>query len=124
MPEDHKAKWFAGSALNTGEQAMQSVLSTVLSRLNAFIDSEIEQILCFETAIDIEKFCSEKSAIFLVMPEEDNTKHFLISLCFKLIFRDIIDKIKYKKSIYTKSKKSRGDLNERIYIKFRHTNKS
>lgn len=51
-------------------------------------------------------------------------KHFLISLCFKLIFRDIIDKIKYKKSIYIKSKKSRGDLNERIYIKFRHTNKS
>ena len=37
---------------------------------------------------------------------------------------NIIDKIKYKKSIYTKSKKSRGDLNERIYIKFRHTNKS
>ena len=32
-----------------------SVLSTVLSRLNAFIDSEIEQILCFETVIDIEK---------------------------------------------------------------------
>ena len=51
-------------------------------------------------------------------------KYFLISLCFKLIFMDIIDKIKYKKSIYTKSKKSRGDLNERIYIKFRHTNKS
>lgn len=48
-------------------------------------------------------------------------KHFLISLCFKLIFKDIIDKIKYKKSIYTKS---RGDLHERIYIKFRHTNKS
>lgn len=73
LPDDHKAKWFAGSALNTGEQAMQSVLSTVLSRLNAFIDSEIEQILCFETTVDIEKFCSEKSAIFLVMPEEDNS---------------------------------------------------
>lgn len=64
LPDSHKAKWFAGSALNTGEQAMMSVLSTVLSRLNAFIDSEIEQILCFETAIDIEKFCAEKSAIF------------------------------------------------------------
>ena len=57
-------------------------------------------------------------------PEGISIKHFLISLCFKLIYRDIIDKIKYKKSIYTKSKKSRGDLNERIYIKFRHTNKS
>ena len=90
LPENHKAKWFAGSALNTGEQAMQSVLSTVLSRLNAFIDSEIEQILCFETTIDIEKFCAEKSAIFLVMPEEDNTKHFLISLFIQEYYREIL----------------------------------
>ena len=34
LPDNHKAKWFAGAALNTGEQAMMSVLSTVLSRLN------------------------------------------------------------------------------------------
>lgn len=90
LPDEHKAKWFAGSALNTGEQAMQSVLSTVLSRLNAFIDSEIEQILCFETTVDIEKFCSEKSAIFLVMPEEDNTKHFLISLFIQEYYREVL----------------------------------
>lgn len=90
LPDEHKAKWFAGSALNTGEQAMQSVLSTVLSRLNAFIDSEIEQILCFETTVDIEKFCSEKSAIFLVLPEEDNTKHFLISLFIQEYYREIL----------------------------------
>lgn len=90
LPDSHKAKWFAGSALNTGEQAMMSVLSTILSRLNAFIDSEIEQILCFETAIDIEKFCAEKSAIFLVMPEEDNTKHFLISLFIQQYYREML----------------------------------
>lgn len=90
LPDNHKAKWFAGSALNTGEQAMMSVLSTILSRLNAFIDSEIEQILCFETAIDIEKFCAEKSAIFLVMPEEDNTKHFLISLFIQQYYREML----------------------------------
>ncbi|MDE6953176.1 MAG: type IV secretory system conjugative DNA transfer family protein [Erysipelotrichales bacterium] len=90
LPDNHKAKWFAGSALNTGEQAMMSVLSTVLSRLNAFIDSEIEQILCFETTLDIETFCSEKSAIFLVMPEEDNTKHFLISLFIQQYYREML----------------------------------
>lgn len=90
LPDNHKAKWFAGAALNTGEQAMMSVLSTVLSRLNAFIDSEIEQILCFETDVDIEKFCSEKSAIFLVMPEEDNTKHFLISLFIQQYYREML----------------------------------
>lgn len=60
LPDNHKAKWFAGAALNIGEQAMMSVLSTVLSRLNAFIDSEIEQILCFETTVDIEKILFRK----------------------------------------------------------------
>ena len=48
LPNDHKAKWFAGSALNTAEQSMASVMSTALSRLNAFLDSELEQILCFD----------------------------------------------------------------------------
>ena len=90
LPDNHKARWFAGAALNTSEQAMMSVLSTVLSRLNAFIDSEIEQILCFETTIDIEKFCEHKSAIFLVMPEEDNTKHFLISLFLQQYYREML----------------------------------
>ncbi len=90
LPDEHKTKWFAGAALNTAEQAMQSVLSTALSRLNAFLDSELEQILCFDTAIDAEKFCTNKSAIFLVMPEEDNTKYFIISLIVQQLYREIL----------------------------------
>lgn len=90
LPPEHKARWFAGSALNTADQSMQSVLSTALSRLNAFLDSELEQILCFDTAIDAEKFCKKKSAIFLVMPEEDNTKYFLISLIVQQLYREIL----------------------------------
>ena len=43
LPEEHKARWFAGAAMNTGEQAMASVMSTALSRLNTFLDSELEQ---------------------------------------------------------------------------------
>ena len=45
---------------------MASVMSTVLSRLNSFLDSELEQILCFDSAIDAEMFAAEKSAIFLI----------------------------------------------------------
>lgn len=90
LPSEHKARWFAGAALNTAEQAMQSVLSTALSRLNAFLDSELEQILCFDTAIDAEKFCNTKSALFLVMPEEDSTKYFLISLIVQQLYREIL----------------------------------
>ncbi|MDD4509876.1 MAG: type IV secretory system conjugative DNA transfer family protein, partial [Oscillospiraceae bacterium] len=80
LPADHKTRWFAGAALNSAEQAMMSVLSTILSRLNSFLDSEMEQILCFDTAIDAEKFCKEKSALFIVLPEEDLTKYFMVSL--------------------------------------------
>lgn len=90
LPEEHKARWFAGAALNTSEQAMASVMSTALSRLNAFLDSELEQILCFETAIDAEQFCSTKSAIFVVLPEEDTSKHFMVSLIVQQMYREIL----------------------------------
>ena len=90
LPSEHKARWFAGAALNTAEQSMASVLSTAMSRLNAFLDSELEQILCFDTAIDAEKFCKGKSAIFLVLPEEDTTKYFLVSLFLQQLYREIL----------------------------------
>ncbi len=84
LPSEHKARWFAGAALNSAEQAMASVMSTVLSRLNAFLDSELEQVLCFDSAIDAEKFAAEKSAIFLILPEEDTTKNFISSSSLKV----------------------------------------
>ena len=91
LPSDHKARWFSGAALNSSDQAMASVMSTTLSRLNSFIDSELEQILCFDTSIDVEEFCNSKSAIYLVLPEEDaTTKHFLISLIFQQLYREIL----------------------------------
>ena len=90
LPSEHKVRWFAGAALNSSEQAMASVMSTALSRLNAFLDSELEQILCFDTSIDVEEFCNHKSAIYLVLPEEDATKHFLISLIFQQLYREML----------------------------------
>lgn len=90
LPAEHKARWFAGSALNSSDQTMASVISTTLSRLNMFLDSEMEQILCFDTAIDAEKFCTEKTAVFLVMPEEDNSKYFMISLMIQQLYREIL----------------------------------
>ena len=90
LPDTHKAKWFAGAALNTAEQSMASVMSTALSRLNSFLDSELEQILCFESEIDAERFCSEKSGVFVVMPEENPSTFFMISLIIQQLYREIL----------------------------------
>ena len=103
---EHKARWFAGAALNSSDQAMASVMSTALSRLNSFIDSELEQILCFDTSIDVEEFCNRKSAIYLVLPEEDGTKHFLVSLILQQIYREML----------TIADEKGGQLDKRVMI--------
>ncbi len=65
-------------------------MSTALSRLNAFLDSELEQLLCFDTEIDAEKFCNEKCAIFIVMPEENPNTFFMVSLIIQQLYREIL----------------------------------
>ena len=89
LPDTHKAGWMATAATSSSEQGMASVMSTVLSRLNAFLDSELEQVLCFDSAIDAEKFASEKSAIFLILPEEDTTKNFMAGLMIQNLSREL-----------------------------------
>ncbi|MCM1061521.1 MAG: type IV secretory system conjugative DNA transfer family protein [Eubacterium sp.] len=106
LPGEHKARWFAGAALNSSEQAMASVMSTALSRLNAFLDTELEQILCFDTSIDVEDFCNHKSAIYLVLPEEDSTKHFLVSLILQQVYREML----------TVADEKGGQLDKRVMI--------
>jgi len=90
LPDTHKAKWYAGAALNTSEQSMASVMSTALSRLNAFLDSELEQLLCFDTEIDAERFVKEKCAVFLIMPEEAPNTFFMVSLLIQQLYREIL----------------------------------
>lgn len=106
LPSEHKARWFSGAALNSSEQAMASVMTTAMSRLNAFLDTELEQILCFDTSIDVEDFCNRKSAIYLVLPEEDATKHFLVSLILQQLYREML----------TVADEKGGQLNKRVMI--------
>ena len=68
---------------------MASVVSTALSRMNAFLDSELEQVLCFDSAIDAEAFAFQKSAIFLVLPEEDPSKNFMAGLMIQTLSREL-----------------------------------
>lgn len=50
----------------------------------------MEQMLCFGTSVDAEQFCNEKSAIFIVLPEEDTSKYFMVSLLIQQLYREIL----------------------------------
>ena len=89
LPSVHKARWVVGAALTAADQAMASVMSTVLSKLNAFLDSELEQVICRDNPIDAERFASSKCAIFVVIPEEDPTKNFIASLMIQNLAREL-----------------------------------
>lgn len=89
LPSIHKARWVANAALTAADQSMASVMSTVLSKLNAFLDSELEQVICRDNPIDAERFASSKCAIFVVIPEEDPTKNFIASLMIQNLSREL-----------------------------------
>lgn len=90
LPKTHRAAMHSGAALRASQEGMASVLSTVLSRLDAFLDSELEQLLCFDTAVDAERFCAEKTALFVTLPEEDPTKYFLVSLIIQELYGELL----------------------------------
>ena len=52
--------------------------------------SELEQILCFDSDVDSEQFCNEKAAVFIVFPEEDATKYFLVSLFVSQLYNECL----------------------------------
>ena len=89
LPPEHKARWLAGAALTSADQSMASVMSTVMSRLNAFLDTELEQVICYDSPINAEMFASEKCAIFLILPEEDPAKNFIAALMIQNLSREL-----------------------------------
>ena len=46
-------------------------------------------MVCFGSSIDAESFASKKSAIFLILPEEDQTKNFMAGLMIQNLSREL-----------------------------------
>lgn len=90
LPENSRARNFATTALESAPETMQSIISTAMSKLLSFLDAELEQILCFKNEIDVEKFCTEKTAVFFNLPEEDRTKYFIASLFIQQFYQEML----------------------------------
>lgn len=47
------------------------------------------KVLCFESSINAEDFARKKSAIFLILPEEDPSKNFMAGLMIQQLSREL-----------------------------------
>lgn len=90
LPENHKAKWFAGATVEADIKTALSVFATALSKITKFIDSELEQIVCFDSDFSAQDFVDKKTAVFFVLDEADKTKHFMFSLFLKQVYRELM----------------------------------
>ena len=91
LPPHHRARNLASSALESSDQATASAMPTALAQMNTFMDIALEQVICFDSNIDAEKFAKEKTAIFLVLPEEDRTKNFMAGLMIQNLSKELFE---------------------------------
>lgn len=91
LPENHISKDLLSSAAYAGDlKTIGSILSTATSQMLSFIDSEMEQLLCFDDGVDIEKFVEGKTAIFFIFDESSNTKNFISSLLIRQTYNELL----------------------------------
>ena len=91
LPAHHRARNLASSALESSDQATASAMSTTLAQMNTFMDIALKQVICFDNNIDAEKFAKEKTALFLILPEEDRTKNFMAGLMIQNLSKELFE---------------------------------
>lgn len=84
---EHRANLLAGASMSADNRTSMNVFSSALSELLSFMDLEIEQMFQSEEGeLDLHEYVTTKSVIYLIIPDEDSTKHFIGSLFYRLLF--------------------------------------
>lgn len=91
LPENHIAKDLLSAAATAGElKTIASIISTAVSQMLAFIDSEMEQLLCFDDGVNIEQFVNSKTAIIFIFDEASNTKNIIANLLIRQSYNELL----------------------------------
>jgi len=88
----NKIKWFSEAGVNADIRTSMNTFSTALSNLLAFVDDEIEQMICFESDFDPETLLENPKQFTVVnVPEENPTRHFFASLKINTFNNQLLD---------------------------------
>jgi type IV secretion system protein VirD4 len=82
---------FAGASMKADVRTSMNIFSSALGKLVSFIDAELEQMVCDHSPeLNEIDFIKQPTAIFLVCPDENTTRHFFASLYIRNTINELI----------------------------------
>lgn len=88
---DRRIKGYVATTTSADIRTTLNIISSALSKLLKFVDAELEQLICsHDNDLDAEQFIERPTAIFLIAPDENETRHFLASLFIRFLTDDLI----------------------------------
>ena len=91
IPESGRARMFAGASISADVRTSMNIFSSALSKLLSFINAELEQMICSHSpGFSAEELVEKPTAIFLIIPDEDTTRHFFSSLFIRQTLTELI----------------------------------
>lgn len=88
---DRRIKSYVATTTSADIRTTLNIISSALAKLLKFVDMELEQLICsHDNALDAERFIETPTAVFLVAPDENETRHFLASLYIRFLTDDLI----------------------------------
>lgn len=89
--EDRRIRGYVSVATSADIRTTLNIISSALSKLLKFIDAELEQELCsHDNELDAQNFVRDPTAIFLIVPDENETRNFLPALFIRFLTDDLI----------------------------------
>ncbi len=91
LPEENRSKLFAGASINADVRTSMNIFSSAMAKLLNFVDNELEQMICEQSAgFSAEEFVAKPTIIYLIVPDEDSTRHLFSSLFIRQMLTDLI----------------------------------
>lgn len=83
---------FVGASMKADVRTSMNIFSSALGKLVSFIDAELEQLVCGHSPeFDALEFIEKPTAIFLICPDENTTRHFFASLFIRNLLNELIE---------------------------------
>ena len=78
------------SVFTSAEKTLQSILVTLFGMIRIFVTQKNLSNMLSGNTFDISKFGKEKTAVYLIIPDEKSTYHFLITTFLKQAYEQLI----------------------------------